>query len=138
MSDYATRYYGTITLKLQPAEANKRIVKFTHTGLKNDKGNEYETEKCHSPEEAFTYAKGLIDCINFYTSCYKDINEDKELYKKEFEEMLDIHKKNRYEQDVKMPSYAPDEIMGVIEKSYRKGWDAMLLELKNIDGATYN
>ena len=138
MSDYATRYYGTITLKLQPAESNKHIVKFTHTGLKNDKGNEYETEKCHSPEEAFTYAKGLIDCIDFYIYRSKDIDENKELYKKRFEEMLDFHKKHRYEQDVKIPSYAPDEIIEVIEKSYKKGWDAMLLELKNIDGDASN
>jgi hypothetical protein len=129
MTEYLHRDYLGATFNLlesrvkvsyQPATINQSV-------FSNSK--EYITPYYSTPEEAFTHAKGYVDCMRCYSSCRELPKDNEDVYKETYEELLERLENERFEQDINNSPTSKE----ARELAYHEGWTSKLEELNTME-----
>lgn len=133
MTEYSHRYYGDATLDLESSSEKKRVkVSYQPITINTSVSSTYEeyvTPDYSTAEEAFTDAKGWVDCTLHFSKCYEIPNDNEDSYKKRYEELLERLENNRFEQDINNSLASKEER----ELAYQAGWKSKLVELNNME-----
>ena len=136
MTQYSQRkhYYISDLLELESSLQEHRVkisyrpITINQNVLSSSK--EYVTPTYETPEEAFMYAKGWLDCMRYYEQgSKKSPREDKDSYEKKYNELLNMLENKRFEEDINNSRTSKEKR----KSAYYEGWQSKVEELNDIE-----
>ena len=136
MTEYSQRkhYHISDLLELESSSQEHRV-KISYRSMTINQNvlsssKEYVTPPYQTPEEAFMYAKGWLDCMRYYETGSKQIpSDDKNSYEKKYKELLDMLENKRFEEDINNSRTSKEKR----ESAYYEGWQSKVGELNDME-----